>query len=125
MRASQNSFKREVILTINARDFTFRELQDIYRDLKKELVAKREIPVKEKHVRVYELIRKLGNPPRRGESGHYKFWQGALRAWKKRYRDERPQSWQGLRDLWERKIKTFRLGSKAEAGSGGKKKEIA
>jgi len=93
--------RKEVILTVRAKDFSDRELKAIYRQLKKELTLKREIPLKEKHVRLYRLIEALGPPPK--EPGLIKkYWSHALDEWEKRYpKEKKPYDWQGLRSAWK------------------------
>ena len=102
-------YQKEVVLRIRARDFASRELSDIYRELKKELTIKKEIKIKDKHVRIHELVQKLGPPPNREKPGSYKYWKKAIAEWERKYPKDQPKMWHNLRDAWERMEAKFDL----------------
>ncbi len=98
---------REVNLTFRAYDFSGRELQRLYEQVKRDLKIKQATSFKEKHFRIYNLVRSLGIPPAKHEPGHFGFWEKASLNWNQKYRDDPPRSWQGLRGAYERLIKNL------------------
>lgn len=93
--------RREINLKIRAKDFTFRELQRIYRMIRKEITLEKGKTLKQKHLRIYNFIRELGKPPSRGELGYWKFWNNAQKKWNEKYPDDEYKSWQGIRKTYE------------------------
>ena len=96
--------RREIILKIRAKDFTFRELQRIYRMIRKEINLEKDKALNSRHLRIYNLITELGMPPSRGQPGHWKFWNTAQKKWNKKYPDHKYEYWQGIRGAFERII---------------------
>ncbi|MGB9006636.1 MAG: hypothetical protein WCB96_13000 [Candidatus Aminicenantales bacterium] len=97
---------KEISLTFRAYDFSGRELQRLYEQVKRDLKIKRATSFKEKHFRIYSLVRSLGIPLAKNEPGHFGFWERASLKWNQKYRDA-PRSWQGLRGAYERLIKNL------------------
>lgn len=90
-----------VNLTINARDLTPNELNQFYRKIKRPLNLEYEssaMPrrLSAKDEKLYNLVKDTGEPPKKGESGHWESWKEIEKKWKEQT-NEKPQTWQGLR----------------------------
>lgn len=99
---SEILIRKEVVLTIRAKDLSFRELQRVYKEIKKMLAPEKQYPIRDKHLKIKDLIDKLGKPPQRGHPEHREYWKKAIKEWEKRYPDQKPNRWDNLRDAWER-----------------------
>lgn len=95
-------FGKEINLKIRARDFTYRELWDVYKEIKKEINLEKDRPLKDKHLLIHTFVKKLGKPPDRGKQGHYKFWSRAEKKWNDIESNNKYKGWQGLRGAYER-----------------------
>jgi hypothetical protein len=99
-----------ITLDINARDISFRELQEIYKGIRKELRGIKSKPLNERHLKLYQIVQEKGGTPERGEKGTVEFWKSVMykiNEWNKRekqgYKDY--TEWRAVKKAYRELIK--------------------
>lgn len=107
MPNEEQLLSREVQITFRCGDLKFEELLAIHKEVKRGLSIKRKFALKEKHERLYRLVKECGPPPESGPRGSRNkvYWDKLKDLWNDRYPDERYEGWFAVSKQYERTIK--------------------
>jgi hypothetical protein len=102
--------RSQVTLTVHARDLSYHEHRELFRQVRQELNVVRAKGLTDEDIELLQLVNSLGSPPTGRGSGPY--WIGVQRAWNRNHLDERFQTPDGPR-MWyrrlQKKLKALRL----------------
>jgi hypothetical protein len=102
--------RSQVTLTVHARDLSYDEHRDLFRQVRQELQLVRAHGLTDEDIELLQLVDSLGVPPVGRGSGPY--WQGVRQAWNRRHGEERFRTPDGPR-MWyrrlQKKLKVLRL----------------
>jgi hypothetical protein len=87
--------RSQVMLTVHARDLSYDEHRDLFRQVRQELHLVRAHGLTDEDIELLKLVDSLGLPPKGRGSGAY--WTRVQRAWKRRHPEKRCESVNGPR----------------------------